>query len=155
MGIVKDIQVGSSSHFFILPEEELSVLYPEIKDFTGYVNLHVEQDCTNLLARQQEFGVFQSVGMSEGQLSRMLSYECLYYIGITLLVSLTVGTLCSMAVCSIFDQIGIFGKISYHFPLIQLMVFAAAMLLVQAIFSICAVRYTRKFSLVERIKAMD
>lgn len=48
MGIVKDIQVGSSSHFFILPEEELSVLYPEIKDFTGYVNLHVEQDSTNL-----------------------------------------------------------------------------------------------------------
>lgn len=93
--------------------------------------------------------------MSEGQLSRMLSYECLYYIGITLLVSLTVGTLCSMAVCSIFDQIGIFGKISYHFPLIQLMVFVAALLLVQAIFSICAVRYTRKFSLVERIKAMD
>ena len=27
-----------------LPEEELSVLYPEISDFTGCVNLHTEQD---------------------------------------------------------------------------------------------------------------
>lgn len=214
MGIVKNIHVGSSTHFFILPEEELSVLYPEIKDFTGYVNLHTDQDdkqlrravfdavtderitiscvddmavslesslrrelakdygimvfifvfslinlantlITNLLARQQEFGIFQSVGMSGRQLSRMLSYECLYYIGITLLVTLTVGTLCSMAVCSIFDQIGLFGEISYHFPLIPLLVFAGSLLLVQAVFSICAVRYTRKLSLVERIKAVD
>ena len=60
---------------------------------------------TNLLARQQEFGVFQSVGMSGRQMSRMLSYECLYYIGITLFVTLTVGTVCSLAVCHIFDQV--------------------------------------------------
>ncbi|MDE6897488.1 MAG: ABC transporter permease, partial [Lachnospiraceae bacterium] len=139
MGIVQDVQIGSSSHFFILPEEELPVLYPEISDFTGYVNLHTEQDSdllrravfgavsdqrvvisglddlsaelerglqgelardygilvfifvfalinlantliTNLLTRQQEFGVFQSVGMSDRQLSSMLSFECLYYV---------------------------------------------------------------------------
>ena len=43
MGIVEDVQIGSSSHFFILPEEELSTLYPEILDFTGYVNIHTEQ----------------------------------------------------------------------------------------------------------------
>ena len=158
MGIVQDVQIGSSSHFFILPEEELSVLYPEISDFTGYVNLHTEQDSdqlrravfgavsdqrvvisglddlsaelerglqgelardygilvfifvfslinlantliTNLLTRQQEFGVFQSVGMSDRQLSNMLSFECLYYVGITLLVTLTLGTACSLVVC--------------------------------------------------------
>ncbi|MFG6350139.1 MAG: ABC transporter permease, partial [Oscillospiraceae bacterium] len=132
MGIVQDVQIGNSTHFFILPEEKLSVLYPEISDFTGYVNLHTEQDSdqlrravfstvsdqrvavsgladlsaelerglqkelardygilvfifvfslinlantliTNLLTRQQEFGVFQSVGMSDRQLSNMLS----------------------------------------------------------------------------------
>ena len=54
---------------------------------------------TNLLARQQEFGVLQSVGMSGRQLSQMLSFECLYYVGITLLVTLTLGTVCSLAVC--------------------------------------------------------
>ena len=214
MGIVKDVQIGSSSHFFILPEEELSVLYPEISDFTGYVNLHTEQDSdqlrravfsavsdqrvavsglddlsaelerglrgelardygilvfifvfslinlantliTNLLTRQQEFGVFQSVGMSDRQLSSMLSFECLYYVGITLLVTLTLGTACSLAVCRVFDQIGMFGTLIYHFPSFQVLLFAAALLLVQGVFSACAVRYTRRLSLVERIKAVD
>ena len=214
MGIVQDVQIGSSSHFFILPEEELSVLYPEISDFTGYVNLHTEQDSdqlrravfsavsdqrvavsglddlsaelerglrgelardygilvfifvfslinlantliTNLLTRQQEFGVFQSVGMSDRQLSNMLSFECLYYVGITLLVTLTLGTACSLVVCEVFDQIGLFGTLTYHFPALQALLFAAALLLVQGVFSACAVRYTRRLSLVERIKAVD
>ncbi|MEY8233165.1 FtsX-like permease family protein [Oscillospiraceae bacterium 50-16] len=214
MGIVQDVQIGSSSHFFILPEEELSALYPEIADFTGYVNLHTEQDSdqlrravfdavsdqrvavsglddlsaelerglrgelardygilvfifvfslinlantliTNLLTRQQEFGVFQSVGMSDRQLSSMLSFECLYYVGITLLVTLTLGTACSLVVCEVFDQIGLFGTLTYHFPALQVLLFAAALLLVQGVFSACAVRYTRRLSLVERIKALD
>ena len=214
MGIVQDIQIGSSSHFFILPEEELSALYPEISDFTGYVNLHTKQDSgqlrravfravsdqrvavsglddlsaelerglrgelardygilvfifvfslinlantliTNLLTRQQEFGVFQSVGMSDRQLSNMLSFECLYYVGITLLVTLTLGTACSLVVCEVFDQIGLFGTLTYHFPALQVLLFAAALLLVQGVFSACAVRYTRRLSLVERIKALD
>ena len=214
MGIVQDVQIGSSTHFFILPEEELSALYPEIQDFTGYVNIHTEQDSsqlrrevfnavsdqrvsvsglddlsaglerglqdelvrdygilvfifvfslinlantliTNLLTRQQEFGVFQSVGMSGRQLSRMLSYECLYYVGITLLVTLTLGTVCSLAVCRVFDQIGMFGTLTYHFPTLQALLFGAALLLVQGVFSVCAARYTRRLSLVERIKATD
>mgnify|MGYP001153339685 FL=1 len=214
MGIVQDVQIGSSTHFFILPEEELSVLYPEISDFTGYVNLHTEQDSdqlrravfsavsdqrvaisglddlsaelerglkgelardygilvfifafslinlantliTNLLTRQQEFGVFQSVGMSDRQLTNMLSFECLYYVGITLLVTLTLGTACSLVVCKVFDQIGLFGTLTYHFPVLQVLLFGAALLLVQGVFSVCAVRYTRRLSLVERIKAVD
>ena len=214
MGIVQDVQIGNSTHFFILPEEKLSVLYPEISDFTGYVNLHTEQDSdqlrravfstvsdqrvavsgladlsaelerglqkelardygilvfifvfslinlantliTNLLTRQQEFGVFQSVGMSDRQLSSMLSFECLYYVGITLLVTLTLGTVCSLAVCRVFDQIGMFGTLTYHFPVLQVLLFGTALLLVQGVFSVCAVRYTRRLSLVERIKAVD
>ncbi len=214
MGIVEDVPIGGSSHFFILPEEELPALYPEIADFTSYVNLHTERDSdslrravfsavpdqrvaisglgdlaaelarnlrgelardygllafifvfslinlantliTNLLARQRELGVFQSVGMSGRQLSHMLSFECLYYVGITLFVTLTLGTLCSLSVCRVFDQIGIFGKLTYHFPVWPVLLFGAALLIVQAVFSACAVRYIRRLSLVERIKAAD
>ena len=214
MGIVENVPICNTAHFFILPEEELSVLYPEISDFTGCVNIHTEKDSkqlrravfgavpdervavsglydlmaelrtgmrgeltrlysilvfifvfalinlantliTSFLTRQQEFGVFQSVGMSGRQLSRMLSFECLYYVGITLLVTLTLGTVCSLAVCRVFDQIGMFGKLMYHFPVFQVLVFAAALLLVQAVFSVCAVRYTERLSLVERIRAVD
>jgi len=93
--------------------------------------------------------------MSGRQLSRMLSFECLYYVGITLLVTLILGTVCSLALCRMFDQIGLFGKLTYHFPMFQVLVFAAALFLVQAVFSVCAVRYIGKLSLVERIRAME
>lgn len=99
--------------------------------------------------------MFQSVGMSDRQLSKMLSFECLYYVGITLLVTLTLGTVCSLAVCKVFDQIGLFGTLTYHFPVLQVLLFGAALLFVQSVFSVCAVRYTRRLSLVERIKATD
>lgn len=214
MGIVEQISIGSSAHFFILPEEELSVLYPEITDFTGYVNIHTRQDnnrlrqevfgavsdervaisglddlvaglksglrqeltrdygilafifvfslinlantlITNLLTRQQELGVFQSVGMSCRQLSQMLSFECLYYVGISLFVTVTLGTACSLAVCKVFDQVGMFGKLTYHFPALPLLLFAAALFLVQAVFTVCAVCYSTKRSLVERIRTAD
>ena len=75
--------------------------------------------------------------------------------GITLLVTITLGTECSLAVCKVYDRIGMFGKLTYHFPVLQVLLFGAALLLVQGIFSVCAVRYSKKFSLAERIKAAD
>lgn len=214
MGIVDDVSIGSSTHFFILPIEELSELYPEIPNFTSYINIHAKQDSeqlrkevyetvtdnriniavledavammeagieneltkyygilififvfslinlantliTNLLTRQQEFGIFQSVGMSNKQLSKMLSYECLLYVGITLIATLTVGTLCSIVICNIFNQVGWFGNITYHFPIIQVLIFAAALFLVQTMFAVYAIHYSKKLSLVDRIKAIE
>ena len=101
MGIVQDVQIGNSTHFFILPEEELSVLYPEISDFTGYVNLHTEQDSDQLRR-----AVFRTVSDQRAAVSGL-------------------------------DDL------------------SAALLLVQEVFSVCAVRYTRRLSLVKRIKAVD
>ena len=48
-----------------------------------------------------------------------------------------------------------FGTLTYHFPVLSVLLFAAALLLVQAVFSVCAVRYIRRRPLVERIKAAD
>lgn len=213
MGIVEEVHVGSAQ-FFILPEEELHYLYPEITDFTSYLNIHAKRDndqlrravydavtdtrihvvalgdiisniktslrgeltmfygilafifvfslinlantlITNLLSRQQELGIFQSVGMSRKQLSKMLSLECLLYAGVALLSTLTLGTICSMIVCKVFDQIGIFGKITYHFPVLEMLLFTAALLLVHGTFSFGATHYSQKLSLVERIKMID
>ncbi len=75
--------------------------------------------------------------------------------GIALLVTLTLGIVCSLALSREFDQIGLFGKLTYHFPLFQVLVFAAALFLVQSVFLVCAVCYTGRLSLVKRIKAME
>ncbi len=208
MGIV-DFVKGASYNAFVLPEEELHVLYPEVADFTECINIHTVQTSdaqrqqlyavlddprvsvasledlvlstemnlrqmmygmnvfialfalvnlintmmTNLLTRQQEFGIFQSVGMTNRQLSRMISCECLWYVGVTLLITLTLGTACGAATVRAFHQVGLFGSMTYHFPAAALLVFAAALFAVHGAFSLFAVRFLQSRSLVERIKA--
>lgn len=60
----------------------------------NYINSMV----TAIISRKKEFAMIQSVGMTKRQLRRMLTFEGLYYVGITLAVSyvlsaLTVGVI--------------------------------------------------------------
>ncbi len=110
---------------------------------------------TNLLARQQEFGILQSVGMTGRQLSRMISAECLCYVGVTILMTFTAGGVCGYAAVGLFNQFGLFGKLTYHYPAVPLFIFAGVLLLVYAVFSLTAVRYMQRQSLVDRIKTVE
>lgn len=110
---------------------------------------------TNLLSRQQEFGVLQSVGMSGKQLSKMLTMECLCYIVLTLLITLLFGGLIGAFLVVLITKANIVGPLVYQFPIWELLTFAAALLLILVLYSAFAVRYMRRQSLVERIKVMS
>lgn len=110
---------------------------------------------TNLLSRQQEFGVLQSVGMSGRQLSKMLTMECLCYIVVTLVIMLLFGGLIGAFLVVLITKANIVGPLVYQFPIWELLTFAAALLLILVLYSAFAVRYMRRQSLVERIKAMS
>ena len=110
---------------------------------------------TNLLARQQEFGILQSVGLSDKQLSKMLTMECFCYVAVTLLITLIVGGLAGFLLVIILGKTEIFGQLVYQFPIWELLVFATLLMFVQALYSIYAIRSMRKQSLVERIKITD
>lgn len=110
---------------------------------------------TNLIARQQEFGVIQSIGLSGKQLSRMLWVESIYYVVGTMVITLTLGTAASYTACQIFSQVGILGKLKYTFPFLYIAIFFAALCVISVVYSILATRYCRKQSLVDRIKTME
>ena len=120
----------------------------------GLINL-ANTLMTNLIIRQQEFGILQSVGLTNRQLSKMLSIECLNYVISTMLVTLTLGTFCGFMMCTAFNQLKAFGTISFHFPYIEVLVFFVALLVVQVIYSLITIQYSGKRTLVERIKTMD
>ena len=110
---------------------------------------------TNLLARQQELGILQSVGMTGKQVSRMLIAECLWYAGVTVFLSVGIGGILGWIFDYVISSFNIFGELSYQFPLMETVVFVLALLVVTGIFSVVAVRYSKRLSLVERIKTMD
>ena len=117
----------------------------------GLLNL-INTLLTNVVTRRQEFGILQSVGMSGKQLASMLRTECFLYVSGTLFLTLTVGTLAGWILCRVFDQLGTFGKLVFHFPVLPVLVFAFLLLLIQMFFSCWAVSYCGKESLVQRIK---
>lgn len=110
---------------------------------------------TNLLARQQELGILQSVGMTGKQVSRMLIAECLWYAGVTVFLSVGIGGILGWIFDYVISSFNIFGELSYQFPLMETVVFVLTLLVVTGIFSVVAVRYSKRLSLVERIKTMD
>ena len=122
--------------------------------FFSLVNL-INTLMTNLIARQQEFGILQSVGLSDKQLSKMLTMECFCYVAVTLLITLIVGGLAGFLLVIILGKTEIFGQLVYQFPIWELLVFAVLLMFVQALYSIYAIRSIRKQSLVERIKIKE
>lgn len=110
---------------------------------------------TGLLSRQQEFGILQSVGMTGRQLSSMLSMECLWYILSTLAVTLTAGTAAGALLVRLMSGFRIFGTLVYRFPVLPVLVFAAALFAIQFAYSFAAARYVRRLPLAERIRMMD
>lgn len=122
--------------------------------FFALINL-INTLLTNLISRQQELGIMQSVGLSDKQLYKMLQVECAYYVLGTMLITMVVGTIAGYALCRVFSQVGILGKLTYTFPAIPLIVFFIALMIIALGYSVFAIRYCKKQSLVERIRGME
>lgn len=215
LGIAKgSLDTGVSASPFLVTNETLSKLYPQVSNFNTVWNVYTDKDSeevrkavfsatadgriditsrkdladsledmagqmikglyalvaflflfalvnlintlmTNLLAKKQEFGILQSVGMSSRQLASMLSLECLWYAGIALTLAVAVGAPAGFVICTVFNQVGIFGTLTYHFPWMAVALLTAILALIQLCYSALAVHYLRKQSLVDRIKAIE
>ena len=110
---------------------------------------------TNLVSRQQEFGVLRSVGLSSRQLSKMLWAESFCYVLVTMAVTLTIGSVSGYVLCRIFSQIGVLGKLNYTFPLLPMLIFFTALTLIAQGYSVLAIRHCGKKSLSEHTKMME
>ena len=109
---------------------------------------------TGFAARQQEFGMLRSIGMSDKQLSKMLWTEAFHYVLVTMAVTLTAGTAAGYLFCRIFRRVGVFGEMQYIFPLLPLLIFFAALAVIALGYSVLAVRYCEKRTLSEYVRGM-
>lgn len=120
----------------------------------GIINL-LNTLITNILTRKRELGVLQAVGLSSRQLSKMLLTEGLFYTFWVLLISVSFGTLMGHLLCTVFSAMSLFGKVSYHFPALEMFSFFLLMLAVQMLFSYLSIRQIKKRSLVDQIRELS
>lgn len=116
------------------------------------INL-VNTNITSFLARRQELGVLQAVGMSTRQVRRMLTTEGLIYTVLALVTTSTVGTGAGY-LCVLWTQTSMNKYFFYQFPLVPVLIFSAMLLLVQVMLTVFTVRSMRKNSLVEQIREL-
>ena len=106
---------------------------------------------TNVVSRQQEFGVLRAVGLSKRQLLQMVYFENELYAGVSVILSVLIGGIAGYFVV---DKISIHG-FSYNFPLLEVTAFIGIMALVTVTITALSVRVGAKPSIVEQINIAE
>lgn len=106
---------------------------------------------TNIVSRQQEFGVLRAVGLSRRQLLRTLYAENGLYVGIALFFSLLLG---GTAGYFFVMRISVYG-FSYSFPVLEVIALIAFMIISAGIITALAVRIGTRTSIVEQINIAE
>lgn len=108
---------------------------------------------TSIMTRSRELAMLQSVGMTGKQLKQMLFGEGLGYAVLTLLFTLTFGSVISALLTNgIANQIWFF---SYHFSLMPVLICTPILLVMCALVPLICAEILQKKSIVERLRESE
>lgn len=107
----------------------------------------------SILARQKEFAVLQSVGMTGNQLKRMLISEGLIYAGLTILFASTAGAgIGYLLVQALAGQIWFF---TWHFTFLPVVCCIPVLIMIAAAIPVICYRTMCRPSIVERLRETE
>ena len=109
---------------------------------------------TNIVTRKQELAMLESIGMSKRQIRKMLLGESLLLVGVTVGVTMTVGTLCGYILCSMLRGIGAV-YMQFRFPFEFALGYAAVLILVPLLITVVSMKSFAREALVERLRGME
>lgn len=109
---------------------------------------------TNIVTRKQELAVLESIGMSKGQIRKMLLGESLILVSATVGVTMTVGTLCGYILSKLLYNMGAF-YMAFKFPAGFALVYAGVLIAVPLLITVISMRSFSKEALVERLRGTE
>lgn len=109
---------------------------------------------TNIVTRKQELAMLESIGMSKGQIRKMLLGESLLLVGVTVGVTMTVGTLCGYILCHMLRGIGAV-YMQFRFPFEFALGYDAVLILVPLLITVVSMKSFAREALVERLRGME
>lgn len=104
---------------------------------------------TSIVSRKKEFAMIQSVGMTKRQLRRMLTFEGIYYAGLTLVISYGLS---AAAVGVIVRAVTADGYSTFHFTLLPLLICTPVLLLFAVFIPYLCFQNLEQQSIVERLR---
>ena len=109
---------------------------------------------TNIVTRKQELAMLESIGMSKGQIRKMLLGESLLLVIATVGITMTVGTLCGYALCKALYGMGAF-YMAFQFPMVFALAYAGVLIAVPLIITLVSMKSFSKEALVERLRGAE
>ena len=109
---------------------------------------------TNIVTRKRELAMLESIGMSKGQIRKMLLGESLLLVGVTVGVTMTIGTLCGYILCRMLHGIGAV-YMQFRFPFEFALGYAAVLILVPLLITVVSMKSFAREALVERLRGME
>lgn len=109
---------------------------------------------TNIVTRKQELAMLESIGMSKGQIRKMLLGESLLLVLATVGVTMTIGTLCGYGLSRALYNGGAF-YMSFRFPTAFALGYGAVLLLVPLVIIVSSMKSFSREALVERLRGAE
>ena len=109
---------------------------------------------TNIVTRKQELAMLESIGMSKGQIRKMLLGESLLLVLAAVGVTMTIGTLLGYVLTHLLHNGGAF-YITFQFPVAFAIAYAAVLIAVPLIITLVSMKSFSKEALVERLRGAE
>ncbi len=109
---------------------------------------------TNIVTRKQELAMLESIGMSRGQIRKMLLGESLFLVLVTVGVTMTVGTACGYVMSDMLYNNGAI-YMAFRFPAVFAIAYAGVLTLVPLAITFVSMRSFSREALVERLRGLE
>ncbi len=109
---------------------------------------------TNIVTRKQELAMLESIGMGKGQMRKMLLGESLLLIVVTICITMTIGTLCGLALSNLLYDIGAV-YMAFRFPIVFALAYVGVLTAVPLLITVASMHSFSKEALVERLRGVE
>lgn len=140
-------------------EQSMSTLFGTISGLATFIMMFsilsmMNTLITNIVTRKQELAMLESIGMSKGQIQKMLLGESLILVLATVGVTMTVGTACGFALSKALYNIGAY-YMAFQFPVAFALAYAAVLIAVPLIITLVSMKSFSREALVERLRGVE
>lgn len=140
-------------------EQSMSTLFGTIGGLATFIMMFsilsmMNTLITNIVTRKQELAMLESIGMSKGQIQKMLLGESLILVLATVGVTMTVGTACGFALSKALYNIGAY-YMAFQFPVAFALAYAAVLIAVPLIITLVSMKSFSREALVERLRGVE
>ena len=108
---------------------------------------------TTILTRRHEFAAMESVGMTRGQLTKMMVYEGVYYAAVACVLGVILAAVLDLTLVK--GLVDSMWQFTFHFTLAPALAACAVLLLVSAVVPVLALRCFHKGSIVELLRMAE